>query len=114
LSACRASLADCEADLAHTERRVEAAALPVLAGAVDQLLAEAASIREMLEAKLAEIDFVSGLLPPGSAEKRRIALSRPGLPPGVVPPDRSQHPALGAWVAAREALTRDPDAALPT
>jgi hypothetical protein len=31
----------------------------------------------------------------------------------VLPPDRSRHPAIGAWREAREALMIDADAALP-
>jgi hypothetical protein len=80
---------------------------------VDRLIAEAAELHAAHEAKLAAIDFLNFHLPPGAPERMRIALTRPPLPPRVLPPDRSQHSAVAAWRDAREALTRDANAALP-
>jgi hypothetical protein len=111
---CRSALAEAEADADRAQRRVEAASLPVLAGEVDRLLAEAAAIHETLEAKLAAVDFVNAFLIPGSPERTRIALTRPPLPPGVMPADRRGHPALAAWREARQQLFVNADAALPT
>jgi hypothetical protein len=95
------------------QRKVEAAATHVFAGALDGLLARAEELQAALEAKLAEVDFVATLLPFGSADRARLALTRPWLPPGASPPDRSQHPAVAAWREARAALCRDAGAPLP-
>jgi hypothetical protein len=113
LTACTASLSDCEDDARRAGSRVEAASVTVLAGEVDRLLAEAAAINDTLEAKLAAIDFVTSLMPFGSPERQRIALTRPTLPPGVEPPDRRGHPAVAAWREAQAALQKSADAPLP-
>jgi multidrug efflux pump subunit AcrA (membrane-fusion protein) len=113
-AATQAALGDAEADLQRAQHRVEAAGLPVIAGEVDRLLAEAAAIRETLEAKLAAIDFVTNIMPFGSSERVRIDLTRAPLPPGVEPPDRSRHPAVVVWREAQTALQKNADAPLPT
>jgi hypothetical protein len=65
-----------------------------------------------LEAKLAAIDFVNSLLSPDTPERKRIALTRLLLPPGIdIQPPQSS--CRQAWRAALAALRLNPDAALP-
>jgi hypothetical protein len=113
LTACRASLGDCEGEVRRAKDRVEAATAPILAGEVDRLLAEATELAVALEAKQAALDFLNLNIPSGSPARQQIALTRPPLPPGVRPPDRSQHPVSAAWREAREALCKDAGAPLP-
>jgi hypothetical protein len=113
LAGCQASAAEADDNANRAQRRVEAASLPVLAAEVDRLLAEAAAIHDTLEAKLAGLDFVNALLIPGSPERKRIALTRPPLPPGIMPADRRGHPAFASWREAHSELMRNAYAPLP-
>jgi Uncharacterized protein conserved in bacteria (DUF2213) len=49
LASCMAALKDAEADFRHAEWRVERAVAPVLAGAADRVLAEAARLKDELD-----------------------------------------------------------------
>jgi hypothetical protein len=113
LTGCQANADDAEDGANRALKRVEAAALPVLTGEVNRVLAEAAELHAAYEAKMAAVDFLTLLLPFGSPERVKITLMRPTLPPGVSPPDRSQHPAVAAWREARQQLLKSADAPLP-
>jgi hypothetical protein len=93
------------------QRKVEAAVTPILAAEVGRLLDEATKLRDQLDGKYATLIWLRNLLPPGGDVRQRIAFALPPPPPpGVLGPDY-QPP--GAWIAAREALTRDAGAELP-
>jgi hypothetical protein len=113
LAAAKSVLTNCMASLAFAsdaeqwaQRKVEAAAVPVLAGETDRLIAEAESHQAALDAKHATLLWLHRLLPPGDAEQRKLgfALPRPP-PPGVKARDYRTPP---EWAAAREALRARP------
>jgi hypothetical protein len=111
LAACRASLSDAETDARHAGSRVEGATVPILAASVDRLLIEAQNLRERLDEKHAVLIWIRNLLPPGGDAGQRIAFALPPPPPPGVP--APAYPPPAEWIAAREALTRDANAALP-
>jgi hypothetical protein len=110
LTNCMASLTFAANDLQWAQRKVEAAAAPVLAGEIDRLIAEAVSHQAALDAKHATLLWLRGVLPPDEQHLRLNFALPPPTPPGVKPRDY-RPPA--EWVAAREALLQDADAPLP-
>jgi hypothetical protein len=92
------------------QRKVEAAAAPVLAGEIDRLIAEAVSLQAALDDKHATLLWLRGVLPPVEQHLRLNFALPPPTPPGVKPRDY-RPPA--EWVAARGALLQDADAPLP-
>jgi hypothetical protein len=106
-----ASVADAKDGLQYAQLGVERAVAPVFVGALDGLLAEAATLREQLDGKYAVMLWLRDLLPPGD-ERQKIARALPRPPPpGVLGPD---YRPPSAWVEARQALLTDPNAPLPT
>jgi hypothetical protein len=103
---CKATLADAQVDLGSGERKVIAAIGSVLSGSASRLIAEEEQLRASLEGKRAILRYLRSSL--GDDQRRRVDAM---LPPSVGWVD--DHPAVGPWKAAAEALTRDADAALP-
>jgi hypothetical protein len=93
------------------QRKVEAAAAPVLAGEIDRLIVEAVSLQAALDDKHATLLWLRGVLPPVE-EYQRIGRALPPPPPPGVKARDYRPPA--EWVAAREALLVDADALLPS
>jgi hypothetical protein len=111
LTNCTAALGFAATDLQWAQRKVEAATAAVLAGEVERLLSETASLREQLDGKYAVMLWLRDLLPPGDERQKIARALPPPPPPGVLGPD---YQAPSAWVEAREALMRDADVRLPT
>jgi hypothetical protein len=109
--ACMAALSDAE-DLAHrAQTRVEAAVAPILCGGIDRVLSEAESLRSELHGKYAVLVWLRDLLPFGGEQRQRLSAALPPPPPPGVTAPAYQPPA--DWIAARQALMRDANAALP-
>jgi chromosome segregation ATPase len=111
LSSCAARLSDCEEDLRRAQFRVEAEVAPILAAEVDRVIAEAESRQAALDGKHATLLWLRTVLPLGEVHQQINRALPPPTPPGVRA--RDYRPPT-EWIAAREALMQDADAALPT
>jgi hypothetical protein len=98
LTNCMASLTSAANDLQWAQRKVEAAAAPVLAGEIDRLIVEAASLQAALDAKHATLLWLRAVLPPVEQHLRLNFALPPPTPPGVRGRDYRPPP---EWIAAR-------------
>jgi hypothetical protein len=121
LAAAKSVLTNCMASLAFAadaeqwaQRKVEAAAAPVLGLAADRLIADADTMKKQLDAQYALLAWVERLLPPGDAVRQRVALSLPpGPPPGVHAVHYRSLPAPPEWLSTLDALMQNADSPLP-
>ena len=111
---CRESAESAAYALEWARRRAEAAVPPVLAGAVDRLVADADTMRAQLDSRYALLTWIERVLPPGDPARKRVSLALPPAPPpGSSIADYRALPAPPEWLAAVDALLVDADAKLP-
>ncbi len=102
----RRALIEAENAVGWAEQKVTSAVGAVMAGSAEKLLAEAERLRLELEGKRAVLAVLRPMLPDELSRKIYMALPDLGL-------GNSGHPAVLAWQAAADALSKSADAALP-
>jgi hypothetical protein len=118
LAAAKSVLANCVTSLGFaadaeqwSERKVEACITPILTAEVERLLGETTRLSDELHRKHEILIWLRSLLPPGDDQRKRIGFLLP--PPAAPGVKETDFRAPENWVAAREALMRDAEAALP-
>ena len=109
-----ATLDDCEGELRRCQRKVAAATGPIIATAVNRLIAEAEATRDALAGQLALLAWLeTTVLEPDSPERGKLRFARAALTSPGAPRPPTSHPIVEAWKSTREKLQVDADAALP-
>lgn len=107
VAASRAAIADAERALMYAQTKVDAACKPVLTADIARIIAGVETLKARFDKARAALSFLSASLPPGAALHLRTANALEATPArNLAPPVE--------WQKAREALTRDANAPLPS